>query len=1398
MPIVSYHSTLIASPEQTSHALQYFQQQASLITTYSKSDGASATAGPTLTNLSAAPREEREGTQAEPALLSTAAITTSHILLSRGVKDDPSLPSSLSTSPTQQEGRGYNSEDIAVTSIWASNNKRIMTFGGAKGGLLRKGTRHPSTDGRSGGRMGEGSGSDRIWDDEEELPVEFQTRREFKRDGRSEESSRKANEWLGLTPRTKSGTFISDFAAEKELYDKFWMSIAADGAIACTHAENDNLEKEKDRPITRPRRDLPEDYDIPDLPNLMQPVATRMVSDLEDRTSGLSYDSLEAQRSWPSISDFGSDVDNILPQRGRSLIRTDRVPNPFSRASSRNRQKDPTIEVNVRFMEPRLRRSSTFFDDPLEPVAKLEDKLLEPLPRGSICASVSEVLSLEDSPAVKYQKRYSETALELAYSFSTSRSNSGTSISLDPNRKHSSATSAFTSGRTTHRPSCTTPQKSPKQTPKEEKQEFNFAPNTPVEEQLHVLPLSPHLYSMRFKEKQPGTTPVALTIPAEIMHHIYLHLGPVDFDSARHVCRLWYINSLEYSLLDTMLRRGGWSSSVQRELATNRTLLKSSRVNEEWLMSKHLARECALGPDWQGNGMQLTACELEAGMSQDHRHSPFKLCSRLDFRSAGVNYVEELDTCGMLFTMSSCSKFLMVSQGSIVYIYELNRSHRTYRGDDKVEGGALRPFTSIICPRRVLACSMDTSSNRDAIAILMDGRMGLVCAVTGNSNRSGKATHMRDLRKMQEQSNIFPVSSGGSWRNNVSHGTSHSPRNYNSHGQRLHVSVMASEERLSTGSGSPFELGGTDDELDYHYTPPTPRKNSAYPKLVTATYPMPIEASPPTLYALLCSADDPPRSVALCPQRRCVAFGCSSGIELHWVDALTGEDLNRWFPLTAPSDYLYFLPPRAGVDSAKKLRLVSSQGSPAEKATISERFSGRKKHSAFWGMEDVGSMPKGFFTVGDDQVRGDGNTNSPRSDHYRAVPLSDGYHLLFTDPASGVLCLGNDAPLGGPTKLLRKLWFSGPAGEGSPIVYAAGSDLRWGVRVVAAYGMGSEQSIWLFSVPADVFTEGMNREASATASRNASAGQGNHQRNPTIADWVPWWGASGQGIGLKEWPSLGYGDGGMMWPVMVRGQEIGHCSELADLAVHSGPEIGITIWAFGRQGVAFTWNVEGRGDCTVKQRWVVRDGTVREGDGLGDVEMLDSDVLFPDSPGKDDRRQEEERHQRGLRGTASASYDGALLSPESLSPDEIESPLPREDFERDADGDVLMEDLLPLPTNIFFGDSDDEESNAGVALEMFEAAWRSAGQVEWEKRFSAYAPAVEDEDDIYPRNNVGRTADRDGEFHGLDRGRWDEVLGSVQEERLSSPEGATQGRRRRNVDLVEKLTGVARIDIEIR
>ena len=89
-------------------------------------------------------------------------------------------------------------------------------------------------------------------------------------------------------------------------------------------------------------------------------------------------------------------------------------------------------------------------------------------------------------------------------------------------------------------------------------------------------------------------------------------------------------------------------------------------------------------------------------------------------------------------------------------------------------------------------------------------------------------------------------------------------------------------------------------------------------------------------------------------------------------------------------------------------------------------------------------------------------------DHYRAIPLSDGAHMLFTDPVSGLLCLGSDAPLGGPTKLMRKATMVPPsAGTNDRVTcYAAGHELRWGVRVVAAYSNGT---VVLYNLPVEFF-----------------------------------------------------------------------------------------------------------------------------------------------------------------------------------------------------------------------------------------------------------------------------------------------------------------------------------------
>lgn len=198
MPIISYHSTLFASPDDILDATQYFNSRASFITTYSQSDEASITATPVLTDVTA-PTVSYELITAEPASEQIAVITTSHILLSRGVRDDPSLPTSSCNSPTQgkqEEDTPHNLLDFAVTTVWESTGKKVMTFGGAGATGVRKSTRS------AGDELKGGAGQSR------------------NPNRRSEEATRKASEWLGLVPKSKNGMSAPNFEAEKGLYER--------------------------------------------------------------------------------------------------------------------------------------------------------------------------------------------------------------------------------------------------------------------------------------------------------------------------------------------------------------------------------------------------------------------------------------------------------------------------------------------------------------------------------------------------------------------------------------------------------------------------------------------------------------------------------------------------------------------------------------------------------------------------------------------------------------------------------------------------------------------------------------------------------------------------------------------------------------------------------------------------------------------------------------------------------------------------------------------------------------------------------------------------------------------------------------------------------------------------
>lgn len=297
---------------------------------------------------------------------------------------------------------------------------------------------------------------------------------------------------------------------------------------------------------------------------------------------------------------------------------------------------------------------------------------------------------------------------------------------------------------------------------------------------------------------------------------------------------------------------------------------------------------------------------------------------------------------------------------------------------------------------------------------------------------------------------------------------------------------------------------------------------------------------------------------------------------------MTGQDLNRWFPLTAAAEYLYFMPPRRGVDSAKKLRLIASAGWAGERT-------GSLRGRLLGGMRDEGSLEGEGQEEGDAAADADGGGERDgrgdgrgASDHFQARPLSDGYHILFTDPTTGMLCLGSDAPLGGPTKLLRKMVFQGPGGGGVPSVYAAGTDLRWGVRVAVGYG----ERLWVFSVPPDVFGSGPCRAACGAES-------------PRPELW-------GEALGEEEQDWEGAWSG--KWPVRVRGVEVASVRGLVDVAVEA--ESGrFTVWAFSAAGEVFAWQIDGGREEGVCERVVGRDGSVV------DVRDADGDVVMRDAPG---------------------------------------------------------------------------------------------------------------------------------------------------------------------------------------
>lgn len=162
-------------------------------------------------------------------------------------------------------------------------------------------------------------------------------------------------------------------------------------------------------------------------------------------------------------------------------------------------------------------------------------------------------------------------------------------------------------------------------------------------------------------------------LPVELIQQILAFTSPSSFNAARHVCRAWHLSALEPSLLRLQLKSLGF---YHADHAVRNS--QSSRY-----LSTRLSREFSL---WAGGS---GICGLR--------------------KTTVIDLSNLAATSTVHFTVSICGSYALLSEGCVVYVYRLQATI----------GSRIEFVASVICPRRVLAVSMDTSSRRFAIAILL-------------------------------------------------------------------------------------------------------------------------------------------------------------------------------------------------------------------------------------------------------------------------------------------------------------------------------------------------------------------------------------------------------------------------------------------------------------------------------------------------------------------------------------------------------------------------------------------------------------------------------------------------------------------------------------------------------
>ncbi|KAH8726313.1 hypothetical protein GQ44DRAFT_758966 [Phaeosphaeriaceae sp. PMI808] len=370
--------------------------------------------------------------------------------------------------------------------------------------------------------------------------------------------------------------------------------------------------------------------------------------------------------------------------------------------------------------------------------------------------------------------------------------------------------------------------------------------------------------------------------------------------------------------------------------------------------------------------------------------------------------------------------------------------------------------------------SMDVSSGRHTVAALLEGRMGMVYELHHGHIVEAEKRDTQSFNAIDVQANYQGIGLlGVDDHRTHDHNLINYSWNLNIHGPLQGHKFQGQSSKTACCRGIPMENGVT------------------------------------TFYRHICSEDDPPRSVSVCPQHR----------------------------ISNPNNRLTNCP-----------KIIPS----------------RPAWSNFWG-------PFGF-QPGSHRLAGSRNC-----DHYHAVPLSDGHHMLITEPLNGRLALGCNAPFGGPIKMIQKIIFIPPTEDAIPNLYAAASDLSQGARIVVAYG----ETIMFYSIPPDViiFSQTEQQEQNWLANKSSLL------------------------LNTNNWSDC------QVWPLGIRGIKIGTLKGISELTVQTQPDL--VIWAFTYSSQCKSWRLRNYVEPNVRMsQYVCLNGMVHDKSAIDDQ----NDVPIEDEP----------------------------------------------------------------------------------------------------------------------------------------------------------------------------------------